>query len=728
MKTKSNDSKRILARAREEPDLDALRAELDCVLAQAGNIRERQETAGRIRFCEWEGQSEDFRKHADDLGEEATPFEGAADSRPFQADKIINERVALVVEALMAGEIQSTPIGDLAAAENAVKATRLLRFMRGVEIAGEMRDEAELLANYQEGDDPGIGILKIYWKRELALEMRQLGLDDVGRALLSIRGIELPESGELPREVQGAVDDVGDLMFNPLRTDEAIDMLTAAYPSVTKRNIKRAFRELQRTGSAALPVPYEKESRVCISALRYMEDVFFLSDVDDIQRAPGLYEVLRLTEQELLAENLNSGWGQDFIDAVIEAGPGPSGIDPLSDANVQRDLVTGGERNVDNLYEVWLANTRAVDGFGIAGVYLTVFSHKVPDVYGKHELLDYPHGDYPYVLFRREKTGRGVNKSRGVTQIAGAAQHEIKVQRDCRTDYTQISTVPPVKVRERRGGLEMLLGPMVEVPVRDQDDVTWMQPPPFPQMSIEVEKATKNDLNEYFGRMVPEVPPELRQALLQKMVNGWLNNWKKAFDQALKLMQEYMSPTTLSMVAGGPLQELSREEIRGSFRTMLAFNVNDLNLEFVMKRLDAVGRVLAWDQEGLADRSMLMRVGFRGIDPTLAEVGLRSEESASRREVTAEQDLIARMAVGIPAQDFKEGVNARLRLRVLEQTIQSSPQLSRKINQPTAPDDQMFGELYKRHRQNLEFLVSQNDNRETGKTGVKPMALGAPAA
>lgn len=726
MKTKTTDSKRILARAREKPDLDALRSELGVVLAQAGTVRDRQTAAARIRYNEWEGQSDDFRKHADDLGEEAMPFEGSADTRPFEADKIVNERTALMVEALMSGEIQSVPIGDLSAVEAAVKATRLMRYMRGVDLAGELRDEAELLANYQEGDDPGLGILKVWWKRELATELRTLSLDDVGRALLAARGIALPEEGGIPRGIEGAIDDLGDLIFNPLREDEAIELLGLAYPRVRRRNLRRALSSLRRTGEADLPVPYVKEQRVCMEAMRYMEDLFFHADIDNLQRAPVLYEVLRLTEQELRGHALNSGWGEDFIAEVIEAGPGPSGIDPYLDEAGLRDFVSGAERNIDNLYEVWLAYTRAADGYGIAGVYLTVFSHKVPGHYGLHELLDYPHGDYPFVLFRREKTGRGVHKSRGVTQIAGAAQHELKVQRDCRTDYTQIATIPPVKVRERRGGLEMVLGPMVEVPVRDPDDVQWMNPPPFPQMSIEVEKATKADLNEYFGRMVPEVPPELRQALLQKMVNGWLACWCRAFDQALQLMQAYMPPQLIGLVAGGPMQELTREQIRGSYRTMLAFNVNDLNLEFVIKRLDAIGRVLAWDFEGQVDRNTIMRAGLRGVDPALAEIGFRSEESATRREMKDEQDLVARMAVGIEAPQFREGINAGLRLRVLDQTVQGSPILGRKLWQPQSPDDELFAKLYENHRKNLTFLLEQNQNREVGRTGVKPL-LGAPA-
>jgi hypothetical protein len=725
MKSRKNtttDSRRILARASAQPDLDALRADLASALVTRGTMQNRQDNAARVRFNEWEGQSEDFRKHADDLGREALPFEGAADTRPPVADAIVNERVALQLEALMAGEIQALPVGseDM---EAAARTTRVLRYLRDILLANELADEAELLANYQEGDDPGVGILKVCWKRETALELRTLSMAEIGDMLLGVRGLALPEAGEpMPVAVQGAVDDIGDVLYNVLREAEALEMLAIVFPTVAPRLLRRALRDLRRRGEAELPVPFVKENRPSLAALRYMEDIVFPADVDDIQRCRGIHEYWRGSEAELRERALSEEWGDDFIEAVIEAGPGPSEAWAYG-----RDIAAGfegigGERELDSLYEVIITHSRAGDDYGVLGVYETVWSAKVRGRYGKHGLLNYPDGEYPYVLFRAERVGRGVYMSRGVPAIAGAAQHEIKVQRDCRTDYTQLSTVPPVKVRQRRGGLEMVLGPMVEVPVRDPDDVTWMNPPPFPQMSIEVEKAARADLNEYFGRLVPDVPPELRQALLQKKVNTWLRTWVRAWHKIVQLMQEYMDPLDLALVAGGPMQPMTREEIRGRFNLMLKFSVSDLNLEFVMKRLEAIGRVLPWDIDGSVDRAAILRAAFRGIDPALSEIGLRSAGAATQAEARDEVNAVAQMAQGIEPQLADQGVNARLRLQTMEQTIMKSPVLMRRVMQPATPDDQLFAALVENRRKNLTFLVEQvTTNAEAGRQGAKPL-------
>ena len=727
MKIKYDNAKRRLARMTEtEPDLDALRAELGAVMTQAGTVRSRQEAAARVRFCDWEGQSDDYRKHAGDLGREALPFEGAADTRSREADKIVNERVAVYVESLMAGEVQVAPMGS-DDVEAATKMTRVLRYVRDVQLVDELRREAELLGNYQEGDDPAVGVLKVWWKRETALELRTLSLDEVGLQVLQLYGVPLGPDGAPVPGTEGYLDEVGDLMYNPERRSEAVEVLAQIFPSVPPARLRRALRDLVRVGSADLPMPYVKENRLCFTALRFMEEVFFPVDIDDVQRSRVIYEREFLSEAELRERQHSEGWGEDFIDEALEAGPGPSGVDvePLMGDGVARaaDWLTGGERETDSLYEVWHAYTRGADEMGIPGIYRTVFSAKCRgDYYGLHQLLDYPHGDYPFILFPREAIARGMQHSRSVALIAGSAQHEIKVQRDCRTDYTQLSTIPPVKVRQRRGGLEMVLGPMVEVPVRDPDDVTWMNPPPFPQMSIEVERAAKADLNEYFGRMTPDVLPELRQSLLQKSINSWLGNWKAAWKQGVQLIQAYSPQMELSLVAGAPMQPLSREEIRGAFHLALAFNVNDLSLEFVLKRMQAIGQLLPWDTGGQIDRSVILRAAFRGIDPTLSELALRDTGAVTQSEVKDELADIALMAQGVEVPLKAGGVNAQLRLQTVMQTIQSSPTLARRYNQPQTPDDELFRELVENHVKNLRFLVQQTmENPQIGRTGAKPV-------
>jgi hypothetical protein len=727
MKTQT-DSVRALARAAAVPDLDALRDELAQVYSQVGNIRSRQQGAISTRLCRWDGQSDDYRKHEKDIGSAAMPYEGAPDVRVPVVDTVVRERVALYVEALMSGEIQAVPIGGLDQGENATKMSRVLKWLRDNRMQRELRREAELLANYVEGDDPGLGILKVWWKRELALELRELSLDDVALELLRVGGFEPDEKGQLPAEAQGAMMDIADLIYNPMRIEEALELMAAAFPSVGKKTLKRAFKDLQRTQQTTLPLPYVKANRPCVASLRFMQDVFFPQDLDDIQRARVIYEREFLSEAELRGKIVGEGWDESFVEEVLEAGPGPSQFDPTTVRFVTspRGYTRAAQDEQNNLYEIWHANARATDDFGINGIYWTVFSAKVADSWGYHQLLDTAQGDYPYVDFRSEVISRGMENARGTPERTGSFQYEIKVQRDCRGAHTQLSTIPPVRVTQRRGGLEAVLGPMVEVPVRQADDVTWMNPPPFPAASIEMEKAAWLDLNQYLGRMVPGVPSELGQAVLQHDVNRWLEGWKTAWNMIQELQQDYGDELEVQIVAGGPMKKLSREEIRGQFTTTLAFSVRDLNIEFVLTRNQAIAAVLQQDITGQVDRTVIVRAGLRAIDPAIADQAIRDGQQVTMQEVNDEVNAVNMLANGIEAPLRKSGVNAQLRLDTLTKTVLGSPVLARRYQQPQKPEDEYFKKLVENRMKNLQMMIQQygpgpDNNQAIGRTGTAPL-------
>jgi hypothetical protein len=729
------DSARVLAQAAASPDLDALRTELATILAQAGGIRDRQTRAQNTRLCRWEGQSEDYRKWDEDADDGvAKPFNGAPDQRVPTVDIAVRQRVALFVTAIMSGEIQAQPIGGLDHAESATKMSRVLRWLRENLMAAELWHEAELLANYVEGDDPGVGILKVCWHSEPALEMRQLSLDEIGQMLLEARGVDLQATD--PLNVQGAIDDVGDLVFNPTREDEALDALAAVFPTVSRRPLlRKALRELRRNRSTALPLPYVKENRPSCAALRYMHDVFYPSDLDDPQKARVVYEREWVSEAELRSRVHTKGYDEGWVDELLDAGPGSGEVDGYVSvdntwARVDGQSVRFGEAETDKLFEIWHAYSKAADDYGIPGVYWTVFSHKVEDAIGYHELLDYPDGELPYVLFRAEIIARGTENIRGTADRIGSMQSDIKLQRDCRGAHTMLATIPPVRVTQRRGGLEAVLGPMVEVPVREADDVTWMSPPQFPAASIEMERAVRADLDEYLGRPINGIVNPLSDVLLQFEASRWVASWKLAWAKIMQLQQEFGDPVELQLVAGGPLMRYTREEIRGRFAISLTFNVRDLNVDFVISRNQAIGAVLQQDIGGLVDRTVIVRAGLRAIDPNLAEQAIRDPQQVTQREIEDERQMVNMLANGIEAPLRQTGINAQLRLQTLDQTVNGSPVLMQRIMQPATPSDQYFSKLVENRRKNLQFLVQQygpgaDSNAAIGRQGTAPLQLGA---
>ena len=726
------DSTRTLARASTVPDIEALRTELSTVLSQAGVVRDRQQRSMNTRLCRWDGQSDDYRKHEVDLGEPAKPFEGAPDLRVPVVDIAVRERVALYVEALMSGEVQAKPIGGLDQSEGAMKMSRVLAWLRDNKLQTEQRSEAELLANYIETDDPGVGIVKVWWRRELALEMRELGVNEIGTELLRVRGLELAE-GQQPNPAQvQAILDIGDMIYALEREAEAIEQLALVFPSVEKKLLRKSLRQLRKNGSTALPLPFVKENRPCIAALRYMQDVFFPSDLDDLQRARMIHEREWLTETDLRSKQHTEGWDPAFIEAVLDAGPGGGELDAYSlrqENTWQRSqgfTSRIGEEETTRLYEIWHTFARSADGYGVPGVYWTVWSAKVEDLYGYHELLDYPDGLYPYVVFRSENISRGIENARSTSERVGSMQADIKRMRDSRGAHEMLSTLPPVRVAQRRGGLEAVLGPMVEVPVRQADDVTWMQPPQFPAASIEMEKSAWSDLNQYLGRMMPGQGSELAGALLQNEVNRWLSSWNTVWAMIQSLQQEFGDPVEMQLVAGGEPVTYTKEEIRGRYTTTIAFSVRDLNIEFVISRNQAIAAVLQQDMTGIVNRVPIIKAGLRAIDPALAAASIQESGAVTQKEVEEEKAAVNMMANGIEPPLRQGGVNAQLRLQTMQQTIMSSPVLARRLNQPQSEDDKYFAELVQNRGKNLQFLVEQfSVNPTIGRQGTQAIQAGA---
>jgi hypothetical protein len=700
------------AEAASEPDLPALLAELQQIDTNKEEIVARRRTAYDVRYCRWEGQSEDLRKHAEDLGEAAFPYEGAADTRIHLADELIRDRVALFLQSLFRAEVQAVAVesGDLAQAS---RVTTLLRWLRDTRLARELRHEAELAAQWMEGDDPGVAIVGVYWKQESALQRTEV---DQPALLKQMYPEEVLAN---PQTAAAAQMQFQDILFNPAREEEALTLLGQAFPTVKAALVRRALKELRETGRTVLPTPYVRENRPQVVAHRLMDDLFVPLDTDDIQRARVIFRREWVSKVELRERVVSAGYDADWVEAVLERGAGAANrLINDTEPKPTRSDARGDEH--ENDFEIWLAVARQVDDMGIPGIYMTVFSGAVRDMYAVHKLLGYAHGEYPFIALRREVPARGLTESRGATVVAATHQYEIKVQRDARTNHTQLATNPPLLNRVRAGAMELAVRPGSTVPVRDASDVQWMQPPPGQVASLEIESATRGDCDRYFGRAAKDLDPTRVALLTQSDADRWLAGWQLIFAQVLALCQQYMDPAEIARVTGerNPAP-VAREEIRGRFDATLKIDVRDLNLEFLKMKMELVGSVLTMDTFGTVNRAKLVRAAFRGIDPQIADEVVENEEAVSMREVEEEQSAVAKMALGIEVPPRESGQNFQLRSKVLEDTIGKSPDLQAKLAQGG-----LFTQLVEARRKHFQQMLQQQQNAQIGRTGYVPVLGG----
>jgi hypothetical protein len=425
-----------------------------------------------------------------------------------------------------------------------------------------------------------------------------------------------------------------------------------------------------------------------------------------------------MSETELREKTVSEEWDEEWVEEVIEKAEGQSGAAEYDYRNpVNIGTITPGRGvsgDFDDLYEVFYAYRRQYDpDTNVPGIYCTVFSSHVGESFAKHNLLTYGHNQMPFILFNRERLSRSVFDSRGIPELVQTSQYEIKVQRDLRNDASQISVIPPLLVHARRGALGLLVAPGSQMTVTRPDDVGWLQPPPPAQGSIEAENAALVDAERYFGGDGKD--PEARLTYRQNTINRWLDSWREALDQALCLCMQYLPPEFAARITGAPPEELEvkPEDIAGKYDLSLRFSADLLNPEFMEKKLDAVTKLTQFDTTGALDRNKLLQYIAESIDPQLASQVIMDTQSAAQKEIEEEQDAWIRIANEIEPTP-KEGVNFQVRLQTAQQIMQTSGELQKKLQ-----GSQLMQQLAQNRMKYLEFGISQQENAQIGRVGVK---------
>jgi hypothetical protein len=664
-----------------------------------GGYLERKQRNYETRQAVWSGQSDDGRKWARNLNAQPFPWDGASDHVLRTADGIVNENCALAINAFFRAKVQLQPVesGDAAAK---VAAETALRWMLFQHCASDLRREIELLAQFQE--QYGLGILHVGWRRTTRTEEKTITLMELQEAFIET----------MDPQLQVLLEAIGD-------ADQEADAaagLGALYGPGAKR--VQVVRDLRTAGEATFENSYIFENRPEFLALEPMEDVWFPASTADLQKAPWVAFRELIDETELRERELTEGYDAAWIEEVA-AKKGEYRRPIRNFYRTERDIAIDTD---DDRIELWHYYSRATAKGGAVRVHRCIFHASVPDAAALEELMPYEHQEYPFIEFVRERTSRCLLESRGVPELVESAQDAIKRQWDFRTDRASIAVLPPVRVPANRGKVNLIFGPGAQVPERRPNEFGWMEPPRFDQGTIEIEQSIRRELDVYFGRAGANVPPSLTTLIQQTSVDRWLRSCKAAMAQAFALMQQYVTDTEILRVTGAmpaPFQ-VSREAIQGRFDLVVEFDVRDLDAEALGKKLDFIAKLaVPLDVAGVIDRANLVKFIVGAVDPSLAQQIVRTSEAATAAEAESEQDALAKIGAGIEPPLPGEGVNAQLRLQVIEQSITKNPNLRNRMGQ-----DEVYKAMVTARVQALQFQMQQSANAQIGRVGAAPALAG----
>jgi len=687
--------------ASDTPDIGYLYQEFQRSTQNGGNTANIAENDD-IRLARWAGQTHDGKKHSESLpdGEPAFPFEGASDVRCRLTDKTINEIVCMLMTVFDRCQVKvsGTEIND---GDFAASANILMSWLTQNKLRTEIRNEAELLGQYTQ--QYGFSALNIVWEQEMGTRFQTIRMDELVNVVQQA----------VQQNPNTALRELPDAIMSGDKDDYAVDLIQQYIKTLDAKSVKKAIKELRETGKAEIPETYISKNLPSIVALKPYEEIAFPPETINIQQARVIFRRVFVSEVELRGMAKMNNWSDEFVEeAVAMAGMHSQFHDP--NLIPAASLVNYQVHRNDHLIELVYAYSRQLDKDGVQGIYQTIFCPRSgSEMYAEHGLLGYAHNKYPFVVYRRERLRRPIYESRGVPELCMTNQFEIKAQRDAIRDRTAFTTMPPILVKKRLGGINKV-APAMHLPVTSPDDYRFM-PAPTGDTATAFNLIDRVDMEnaQYFGLFHPNVSPQLTQVTQQNIVNNWLDVWSEAFNMTFSLMLQYLDPSEIESITGTPLpQNMSNISSQYDFR--IKYDVRELDTNFVIEKLKAIMQfVMPLDQGGVIDKNKLVKAAIEAIDPDKAKDIIINSGTASQLLYKDIQSDIGLMMLGNEANYVENDPSADTKLQYLQDIMSKNPKAQQSMQQ-----DKHFRALLDNYVKNLQMSVMQQKNKQIGRTGV----------
>jgi hypothetical protein len=688
-----------LAIAGATPDIGDLLDEYNrsMVNSSQGNLATKFDN---IRFCRWSGQTDDGKKWSKwrEEGNPAWPFEGASDVRLRLVDSTCNELSALLVTAYQRADI-NTQAANLQDLPLSTIANSLMNWVRDNKMANELRKEAELAAQY--ALQYGWTAFYVGWEQHISKRPQSISMEQI-MGLAQQAGSE--QLAQLP-------------MLIVEQPDVAASIVQAAL-GIDLSECKRMVKELAETGETSYDEEYVSRNLPTVQALKPWDEIIFPPETADLQRSRVIFRRTWMSEVELREKITTDGWDPDWVERALQQIGKSSTLYNINLLPTTTMLVYNGV-NYNNMVEVVYAYQKSLDGKAPC-IYYTVFcpqaaSNRREDdaSWAIYEKLDYAHGEYPFVEFRREQLRRAIADSRGIPELAMTDQDEIKAQHDSIRDYTAFATLPPIKVVKRIGAINKV-GPGVQLPVTQRDDYTWMEPPARePSTAFNLIKSVEMRHCAYFGVSHELVNPVRTQTLQQLLVNNWLMSWRGVFRQVFALCSQFLSPEEIAAITGGFQIPQNLSAIHNEFDINIRFDVKDMNPDYIDKKIQFLQVISQMDAGGAIDKNALTRMMLQAVAPEVANQLIVNQAQASQQMYKDVQSDIANMLLGNEAIYSENDPAAQTKMQFVQDIMSKNPKAQAALQQ-----DENFKALFENYVKNIQMSLMQQQNAQIGRLGV----------
>lgn len=723
---------------REQPVIKELIGNLELAITQASAFMRRMEKNDRVRSCSWDGQSDDGRKHSEDLDDEAMPWEGASDQRIQLARMLIREDKLVCAAAMMGGRLQAVPIdldGDPAAASAQAP---LLKWLASGRMGREMRNQIDHLLDWR--GTFGHSVMAVEWHQQRQLKEETLTRDellqlavDANLAAAGLPDAQAMEEGDAAGQmapeaanaagaiIQGTESELMAALLDPEKTDLLVSLIDALLNpegqtvlSVPAGEIRRVVTALQRGEPGVYYRPWLCENRPKWTALLPFVDVFYPTTTTDLADAEWIARVHWLSESRLRDRAALEGWDGDWLAAVLKQ-PGQAFGQftgrhkwALTGGGAQRDSLLNNKDDTIKQFQIVELFQKATAQIGVPCIYRTVLHPAVSGSCAIHEPRASMNGRYDFVDFRREREdSKYLLDCTGIPEDVMTHQNAIKAQHDARTNRTDLELMPPATVPMNRAGASFQLGPMAQIPVRRSGTISYMSPPPMSVDSLAISKAEMELVDATYGRFSPSVPPALQQLHKSKLAGDFLTDVSAVYQLTFQACLEYYDDATWQKITGQPkpAPDPWQQDIA------ITFDVRNLDVDWLRQIMELYTQfVVPNDYEGVIDRAGFVEYLFNAISPQVAARVIKPKDSAMMDETEDELSQLAIIMAGEePPQ--KQGQNYGLRLQVLERALQRSQEINRKVG-----DVPQIAEVLNARMEFFRNQLGQQQNAIIGRT------------
>ena len=670
----------------KEPDIGYLQETYRRTQSELGEWIDRRQRDYDTRNCLWSGKSDDFKKHTDlSATGEVFPFDGASDQEVRLVDETINCMVSMSLNAVRRAHIVATPVES----DDIERANVISSFIRWLVNSrmDEFYDQVELGLNHFY--EKGMMVHYVYWESQDLKQQQSIKLDEIAQAMPQMA--QVIQDGSMDEELSTA-------LKNQFK--------------VSKAKAKGMLRELRKDGETTIPVTRRVINQPRVKALAPDEDVFWPSYCIDPQEAPYVFHVINMTPEQLRSKINTEGWDEEFVDSAIELSQRGESDTPINNLRLQEEVI----RDDDDTIRIVYCYQRLLDEDDVPGIYCTILHDRVPELYAKHQLLDYSHGKYPFVVSTFEKTSKRLYHSRSVAEIGEGPQNVLKIEEDASIDRQSLATMPPLE--HPLGRAPTKWGPGVRIPYRTPGEYRFADTPRYDGGSMEVRRYTKEQLDRYIGRNAPGVDPVEGQMKQQRNIDKVFQHLKHVIDQVWTLYQQYGPDEEYFRVTGmRDMQKFAKGRAGERFDFYMQFDAATQDPQQMLERVKTVGELGGMlDKNGTLDTEKLLQLAIGQVLPGASEKVLLPKETASQKAMEEERQLIAELVAGVPP-NVREQDAHEMKLQVFTQWLQQ-PDIQQKAQQDQALQTYM---------QQRQMQIQQKQNAQIGRLGAAPTQFGQTA-